>query len=162
MNEYYFKAILELTKKSKDVFVKDFVTLQIDLFNTKAALRAQSIDELNPELIYVEGGTITLKELATTEKILTTVLKIGGEKRWTKAIEEFQKTGNFNILEKTADDYTVEFLKVKSGDTCSSAPLFAYFQAKKSNAQTIMAILVAKRSGMPEKELRTILRRLYS
>ena len=162
MNEYYFKAITELTKISKDNFVKAFVTLQIDLFNTKAALRAQSIDELDSELIFVEGGTITLKELESTEKILITVLKIGGAKRWTKAIEEFQKTGNFNVLEKTADDYIVEFLKQKSSDTCSSAPLFAYFQAKKSNAQTIGAILVAKRSGMHEKELRTILRRLYA
>ena len=161
MNEYYFKAIEDIAKNTKEPFIKDFVALLIDLFNTKAALRAQSIDEVDPKRLYATGGTIPQTNLETAQKILESVQCIGGKKRWVRAIEEFENTGNYNILEKTADDYTVEFLRERSMNTCSLAPLFGYFQAKKNNAQIIGAILVAKRSGMNEKELRTILRRLY-
>lgn len=161
MNLYYFVVIKELARLSKDAFVKEYVRLQVDLFNVKAALRALTLQEVSFADIYVQGGSIALNNLETEESILLQTKNIGGEKKWAEAIAVFKETRNYYPLEKIADDHIGEFLKEKNIDVFTSAPLFSYFHAQKNNAQTIGAIIAAKQSNMPEKELRKILRRLY-
>jgi len=121
-----------------------------------------SINKTGIKNIFITGGTIYKKDLEDKKNILEQYKKLGGEKVWDEAIKEFEKTGDFSLLERTADEYTLSYLKEKSADIMSPAPLFAYFSAKKNNAQTIRAVMVAKQAGLPERDLRIILRRLYA
>lgn len=161
MNEFYFKTIKAIALASKDMFVQDFVKLQIDLFNVKAALRAQTLENIDPKMVFVPGGTFSRKDLDKKKSVLESLKKVGSEKEWTDAIALFEKTNDYTHLERAADEHVVQFLKSRSTQLFSPAPLFAYFTLLKGNAQLIGAIIVAKRSGVDEKELRTLLRRVY-
>ena len=161
MNKNYFRSILGLAEKSKYPFIIKFVTLLIDLFNIKASLRADTLEKLEQKDVYVQGGTISQEELALKDNIIKLLHRFGGEKQWLSAIEESEKTGKCSALEKVADEYVSSFLKKESLLVFTPASLFSYFYAQKNNAQIIGAILIAKKTGMREKGLRTILRRLY-
>lgn len=162
INRHYFKAIQAIAAESNDAFVSKFVTTLIDLFNLKAALRAEAIDGIEVRDVLAHGGSYTLTELEQKENVFKLLARFGGEKLWTEAIEHFNNTGKYNRLEKIADEYISDFIKEESLSVFTSASLFSYFQAQKNNAQIIGAILVAKEAGMEEKELRTILRRLHA
>jgi len=162
MNTNYFKAIKEIAQKFNNKFINEYVSLLVDFFNIESTLRIFSLQNTAIKDIFVQGGQVTKKEMENKNQILELYKKFGGEKLWTESIKNFKETGDFSMLEKTADDYTVSFLKEKSLGLMSPAPLFAYFSAKKNNAQTIRAIMVAKQAGLPERDLRIILRRLYA
>lgn len=162
MNIFYFKNIKQIAKNSKSSFVRELTRLKTDLFNIETALRSHSLKLFDYKKVFVSGATFSLNDLKDKKLILNSLRKIGDEKMWRPAIEEYEKTGSYVLFEKTADDHVALFLKEKSWDIFSIAPVFSYFIAQKRNAQIIGAILTAKRSGMKEKELRTILRRIYT
>lgn len=162
MNYYYFKAIKDIAQKFNNKFVNDYVSLLIDFFNLEASLRSLSLKDKGMNGMFVYGGRFRKKDLENKNQILENYKKIGGEKLWSDPIKNFKETGDFSLLEKVAEEYTVSFLKENSASIMSPAPLFTYFAAKKNNAQTIRAIMVAKEAGLPEHDIRVILRRLYS
>ncbi len=162
MNIHYFKAIKDIASTHKNNFVNEYVSLLVDFFNLESSLRLLSLNKMGVKNIFITGGTVYKKDLEGQKNILEQYKKLGGEKVWDEAIKEFEKTGDFSLLERTADEYTLSYLKEKSADIMSPAPLFAYFSAKKNNAQTIRAVMVAKQAGLPERDLRIILRRLYA
>jgi V/A-type H+-transporting ATPase subunit C len=161
-NTYYFEAIRTIAQQSKDAFTQEYVTLLIDLFNIKAALRSHALEGIELKDVYIEGGTLNTYDLESKENILKILYRFGGDKRWVPAIERAEKTGRYNRLEKAADEYVTDFLKEKSTLVFTSASLFSYFNAQKNNAQIVSAILTAKKVGMKEKDLRDILRRRYA
>jgi vacuolar-type H+-ATPase subunit C/Vma6 len=161
MNEYSFNTCKNIALKSKSTFIRDFVALQIDLFNIKAALRVETLQNIDAKSVFVPGGTFSRKDLEKKKDILEGLRRIGGEKLWVDAIAAFEKTQDYTLLEKTADEHTLNFLRARSTQVHSPAPLFSYFAMLKNNAQMIGAVIVAKRSGISEKILRTMLRRVY-
>lgn len=162
MNIYYFRAMRQVALKYSDRFIREYSALLIDFFNLESALRLMRLDAMEQKEIFIYGGMFSRKDIETKKQIFDSYKRLGGEKLWADAISAYDDHGDFSLLEKTAEEYTLEFLKVQSTGLLSPAPLFAYFSAIKNNAQTIRAIVVAKQSGMPEKEIRRILRRLYS
>lgn len=162
MNEYYFKTIKNIALNSKDAFIQSYVVLLIDLFNIKASLRAIIIDGIDTKDVFVAGGTFSRKNLEKKKDILDSLRRIGSEKDWDTAIADYDKTSDHTLLEKSTDEYVSTFLKAQSTQVFSPAPLFAYFSMLKTNAQIIGAVIASKRAGVSEKELRTILRRVYT
>ncbi|MCK5026919.1 MAG: V-type ATPase subunit [Candidatus Pacebacteria bacterium] len=161
MSRYYFESICDISKNSKDPFVKEFVTLLIDLYNVKAALRVPLIPGLEEKHVFIEGGTFKQEDLDTREGSLKQLRKrFGGKGHWSKILEDFNGE-SYVALEKELDQHEMNFLKEKSLIPFSSASLFSYFKAQKNNAQIIGTILTAKRASMKEKDLRTILRSSY-
>jgi len=162
MNTYYFKTIKEIANKTKNKFIQAFVTLLIDTFNIKASLRSIALNEFNEGDVFVEGGTFSRKDIATEESILENIGKIGTPSVWTRAVDHYRTTQNYGLIEKTADEYITQFLIENSREVASPAPLFSYFTRLKNNARIIGAIVAAKRSGMNEKDLRAVMRRVYN
>ena len=163
INIAYFEAIRDYAKRyKKNIFIQKYTRLLIDFFNLEAALRMHTTKRPYTKGVFVEGGTIPYEYLGAPKKIFEEYKRFGGEKLWSEPIKAFEKTGDFSLLERTAEEFVLAFLKEESVSITSPAPLFAYFAAKKNNAQTIRAIMVAKQTGLPERDLRIILRRLYS
>ncbi len=162
MAEGYFHAMYEIAEEVREPFVKRYAVLLIDLYNIKATLRAKHIDGIEIYDVYVKGGSYQKEQLDSEEKILALLSRFGGEKRWSAAIEHLGKTGHYNRIEKLADDYVTEWLREESLDVFTPASLFSFFHGRKNNAQIVQAITTAKQTGMPEGELRAILRALHA
>lgn len=161
MNKGYFKAVKRVAENTKNTFLKRFVTLLIDLFNIKTALRVSVLPDIG-ESMFIAGGSIGEEALDGEDNILNSLSSIGSESMWKDAVEQYRNNGHYALLEKTADDYTLDFLKDESRDMFSIATLFAFFAARRNNAQIVKAAITAKETGMKEAELRIILRKLYS
>jgi V/A-type H+-transporting ATPase subunit C len=161
MNMYYFKAIRDIADRSRDSFLREYVTLLINVFNVKAALRALGIADISQKDVFVRGGSLG-QGLDSKKQILEKLCLIGGERLWIKAIEDYETSGDYTLLEKTSDEYLATYVKEQSLSIFTPASLFSYFTALKQHAQIIGSVLVAKRSGLSEKDLRVILRRVYA
>jgi len=159
---HYFEFIKEIMERSKDSFIKDYVTLLIDFFNIKTAIRLETLSSILNKDVFVSGGRITKSRLQKEEQIFSALKTYGGEAVWSLALEIYRKEKNFALLDKAMEEYALKFLKERSFDLFSIAPLFAYFSAQKNHAQTIRAVMSAKEAGVSEHDIRVILRRLYT
>ncbi|OIO32921.1 MAG: hypothetical protein COZ49_03420 [Candidatus Yonathbacteria bacterium CG_4_10_14_3_um_filter_47_65] len=162
MNTHYFKTIKTIADKTKDTFLRMFVALLVDTFNIKTALRSISLEELAGMETFVDDGTFSKDDLATTDNVFKNIGKIGGVTMWTRVIDHYKTTGNYGLIEKTIDEYITQFLMERGREVTSPAPLFSYFTRLKNNARIIGSIVATKRSGMNEKELRAVMRRVYN
>lgn len=163
IQQAYFSTIGEMAKTSHNSFLQRYVKKLINVFNVLSYLRVMARIEYDTTLthLFVEGGSFTPRELQSTDDALALLKKLGNEKAWQEAIEDYVKTGNFSLLEKASDEHLLDFLNEESFELFTLAPLYAYFTAIKNNAQTIRAIVVGKETGMSERDIRFNLRRLY-
>ncbi len=165
INAHYLKAIgAILFTHSRNVFLSNFITLLIDFFNLITALRIGKLTDTNIKMrdVFVAGGTFKYSELEGEKQVLEQFSRIGGEKYWIDAVKDYRENGDYSLLEKGRDEYIAAFLKSASTDVFSPAPLFAYFTAMKNSVQIIKSVVTAKESGMKERDLRFILRKLYA
>jgi V/A-type H+-transporting ATPase subunit C len=158
---HYFEALREIVKESKDSFLKEYVSMLIDMFNVRSRLRASTLPE-GVTAPFIKDGTISKDKLVSEETALKALHRYGGANAWSEAEQTYLKTGTHALVDKVAQETQLKFLKEASMNLFSLAPLFAYFTALKNNAQIIRAIVVAKEASIPELELRYILRRLYT
>ncbi len=163
INKNYFKAIQSLEPQKTNPFIKKYIKLLIDLYNITSRLRNISLEENGGKApnVFISGGSFSESDLSEKNRILNAFNKMRGEKIWRDALEDFQKTGNFSLIEKTNDEVVLDFLDRESFELFSLAPLFAYFTAIKNNAQIIRAIYVGKTTGVSEHDIRFNLRKLY-
>lgn len=163
ISKKYFEAIKEISEGMKNKFVKDYVSLVIDLFNIISKLRLASLrsEGNNVKDIFVEGGKIMEKDLRNEKDILEKIKKIGNEKRWLEALDHYKKTNNYALLEKETEDLKIDFLKERSQEIFSIAPLFSYFMAKINDTSIIKAVISGKYLGIPERDIRFSLRKIY-
>lgn len=161
-NSEYFKCRKQIADEVKDEFVSTYVRLHIDLFNLKAALRSFAINGIEVEDVCVSGGSYDCKELESPEHVFSKLARFGGEARWSGAIEHFKKTGYYNQFEKVADEHIAGYVHEESRAIFTPASLFLYFREIENDGQIIRTVLTAKQSGMPEKELRGILREVHT
>jgi len=165
INTHYFKAIQDiLFTYPRNIFLRQFVILLIDLFNLTTALRLEKLPDtkIKSRDVFITGGTFKESELEGEKQILEQFGRIGGDKYWAEQIKNYKETGDYSLMEKVRDEYIANFLKNASFDVFSPAPLFAYFTAKKNSVQIIKSVMTAKERGMKEEDLRFILRRLYA
>lgn len=158
INKQYLLAASEY----KHPFVKEYVTILIDLFNLKSQLRLKTSHEKHPKDIFIQKGSFVKKDTEDKTKILKLLSRFGGDAIWKKAIEKFTDHGDYSLLDRASEEYLSLWLKTKSFELFSPAPLFEYFNAKKNNAQLINSIYAGKKVGIPENDLRTWLRKLHT
>lgn len=160
-NFYYFLAIKEIASKNKDRFVKRYVELLIDNHNLISGLRhfAHRANDQNPSPVHMPGGTFSPKDLQNIDAILDRLSNLDNRTEdWKEPVAAYRQHGSYAELEKLLDDRLSRFLKQQSQNIFSSAPLFAYFHAKKNNVQLIRTILIGKKSGLSEYEIKKLLR----
>ena len=165
MDKHYLEAALALAGQVRDPFVSEYVRIQIDLFNLRANLRNKAAPQDGaPEgpVVFVRGGSIPPANLEKTEDILVRLSHFGGDALWKDAVTTFRNTGDFTLIDKAADDYRMRWLKQKSIDLHSPAPLFAYFANVIENVQFVRAVATAKYVGLSEKILRDLVRTSFS
>lgn len=163
MNVWYFRTIAEWSQDEKNIFIQEYVTLLIDMFNLRTRLRTVSFREGTPlPEVFISGGNVAEEHMKTREQIMGAFSRFGGERYWKDALEEYEKHESFVMIERAVDDYFLKFLREQAIDVFSPVTLFAFFWARRNNAQLIQTVMTAKEAGVSEGEIRYVLRRLYT
>jgi len=159
----YFNMLAEVKKNTTYQFVKEYITLRIDFYNIKTALRyIYFLQEQYPARMHVTRGTVSATMLDTEQNCIQALNRFGGEHRWKEALQNFQQKKESVFLDRMIDEYILEWLSFWSKkDPFSPASLFFYFYAHKNNIQIARALVTAKANGIPEDELRIIMRKKF-
>lgn len=162
MDRHYLAYAIQKAHELENEFLISYITLQIDLYNLRARLRAANGDGENTiEVKHVSGGIIPQNSVNKADDILARLTKFGGESMWKEAIEAYKTSGDFTLLDKTTDDYVMQWLKRQTIDLHSPAPMFGYLANVKENVQFIRAVGIAKYVGLSEKLLRDMVRKSF-
>lgn len=164
MDHHYLIYAVQKAAEINNPFLNQYITLLVDLYNLRARLRAASLSEegvpLNVQ--HVSGGTIPPHNLDRQEDILSRLSKFGTEALWKDAVDAYKERGDFTLIDKTSDDYTMKWLKGQTVDLHSPAPMFGYLANVKENVQFIRAVGIAKYVGLSEKLLRDMVRKSFT
>jgi len=156
----YFAHLLTLAQSSKDEFALRYARALIDMHNIKMLARIHTHPGLTNNATFVPGGTV--EQTTLDDPVLPgRYERYGGVTQWKHAIQQVLTNAAVASLEKVADDALTQWIKLRSMARDDAADVLSYFHAVKNNAQIVSAIYKAKRSGMPERALRTALRSLY-
>lgn len=163
MNTWYFRTIHEWAQKEDNGFLREYVALTVDLFNLRTRLRVLAFGDATPlPELFISGGTLLRQDMETREQVFEAFARFGGEGYWKEALSEYEEKRSFAALERLADDFVLTFLRSRTVDVFSPVTLFAFFWARRNNAQLIQTVMTAKEVGTSEKEIRYVLRRLYT
>lgn len=164
MNRGYFRAARRVADEVAEPFLRAYVTRVIDLYNLATQLRLLTLPlNIDKDAVFMAGGSLQRAQMATREAILGHYARMGDAQTFQQAIDAFEQTGDFAVLEKAVDDALVAFVKKHAMvQTFSFVPVFGYFLAHRNNTQIVKTVIAAKESGMDEQTLRRLLRKLYT
>lgn len=134
-----WKIILSKSKEIKNIFLEEFLKMQIDFLNIK-----------NFPDIFIPGGKLR-KELFKEEK---SVLE--------KKILLFYPRLDPEDLEKSTDNLLTDYLKKAKTYSFGIEPLIAYLFAKESEAKNIKLLLLGKLNNINPSILKENLRETYA
>lgn len=168
IDQEMFQELYRLALSEKRKFLKEFVTMSIDMANLKIFLRAKFLgkgtDFLTESLI--DHGQIPKKlflslisdswEGIVSRVRATKYASVFGE-GWREAIER----GSLNHFDTVADNFLLAFAKQGKRVSIGPAPIFGYLLAKESEIRTIRIILIGKLAGLSTKVLKERMRTLY-
>jgi V/A-type H+-transporting ATPase subunit C len=163
-----YKAMYQLAQKSKNKFLQDFITAQIDMINIKSFLRIKEAGLGRDYLIKVllPHGDI---EIDYYSKYLDDSLDAFRDSLWSKdfhsvleeGLESYSRTKTLTKLEKLADDYIFNIAKKGKYIAFGIEPLVGYLMAKENEAKIIRIIMVGKMNNIPNEIIRERLRDVY-
>lgn len=173
LENQFFTLTKDISKKSKDEFIKEYWRTMVDIKNIKAAIRAKKLGDSVRDInaLFAEEGHVSIQTLlqyigtendAEAESLLTEGIK---RTKYIDAVshglETYEKESSLLTLEIELDNFLVNYLKQAKRMVFGAGPLFAYFLAKKNNAQIIRAIMVGKLNKIEENRIRKLIRQLY-
>lgn len=164
LDKKFFALVSQINKKIGSSFVREFLTLSIDIANLKTFFRMNQLEmiDLISEAIIPGGSVPTELFNHDQEKFLEEISSTKYFKTVKSGMEYYQKTGSFLELEKELDNMIVELMQQGRRVAIGAEPLFAYFWAKKNNAQIIRSIMIGKINHVEDQEIRNQMRKLYS
>lgn len=169
LDKLMFDRMIELGEIVGNDFIMHYLRLSIDYYNLKTMLRVKGMEKGTGFLqeAFVPGGLTDLKVMIVHYDKTPEQLKTAFYYRYfgdliSAGIENYQKTGNFSLLEKLFDDSLIE--ETKKVKTIAFGPeiLFAYLLSKENEARQIRIMVTGKNNGIKTDILRERLRDNYA
>ncbi len=157
----FFEAASRIAQKQKNRFVLDFVTSCIDRQNILIAFRFLLRDKSAESVPFLPGGTISQHALSDDMEHFGTHLPFVWKEAVLAGKQDFEKTGNLAILENKLSEVIMDLLGVAKVVIDGPEPLIAFFWKKHHNSQILRTLLVGKRAGISEENIRHILPKVY-
>ena len=163
---YVDNAMLAATEdtagKSGNAFIKRYADLVCDTANLKAAYRcaAAGRGESFIENALYNGGTLNEPELAKAAEGGVSALCEYVETTRYDGLAEQMKAGAA-ALEKRCDDEIMRLMDEARFDSFSSAPIIAYYYAKRTEIDAVRLILSGKLNRLGDNMIRERVRRTY-
>lgn len=163
-----YNAMYRLAQKSRNKFLQDFISAQIDMMNVRSFLRIKEAELGRDYLIKVllPHGSLDIDYFG---KYLDDSLDVFRDSLWSKdfysvleeGLESYARTKTLTRLEKLADDYIFSIAKKGKYVAFGIEPLVGYLMAKENEAKIIRIIMVGKMNNIPNDIIRERLRDVY-
>ena len=169
VEKYYFKNLVNLSKKIDVKVITDYVKGLIDFQNiiTLFRVQKQNRDAKFLDSVIFEGGTISKDKIVaslndSSETILNKFKKEKLGPYLVKGVEVFNETKRLSEFEKTSDNYLMELNKESKYIVFGPEPLFTYLVAKEREINAIRLIMVSKINNISSEKIRERLRDTYA
>ena len=169
VEKYYFKNLVNLSKKIDVKVITDYVKGLIDFKNiiTLFRVQKQKRDAKFLDSVIFEGGTISKDKIVaslndSSETILNKFKKEKLGPYLVKGVEVFNETKRLSEFEKISDNYLMELNKESKYIVFGPEPLFTYLVAKEREINAIRLIMVSKINNISSEKIRERLRDTYA
>ena len=169
VEKYYFKNLVNLSKKIDVKVITDYVKGLIDFQNiiTLFRVQKQNRDAKFLDSVIFEGGTISKDKIVaslndSSETILNKFKKEKLGPDLVKGVEVFNETKRLSEFEKISDNYLMELNKESKYIVFGPEPLFTYLVAKEREINAIRLIMVSKINNISSEKIRERLRDTYA
>ena len=169
VEKYYFKNLVNLSKKIDVKVITDYVKGLIDFQNiiTLFRVQKQNRDAKFLDSVIFEGGTISKDKIVASlndspETILNKFKKEKLGPYLVKGVEVFNETKRLSEFEKISDNYLMELNKESKYIVFGPEPLFTYLVAKEREINAIRLIMVSKINNISSEKIRERLRDTYA
>ncbi len=155
-------AVEDAARESGDMFLKRYADLLCDTANLKAAYRcaASGRGEAFIENALYPGGTLNIKELIAVSRDGINALCEYVAKTRYGAMADSMKTGAAALEKKCADEI-MRLMDEAKFDSFTSAPIIAYYYAKRTEIDAVRLILSGKLNRLDDNMIRERVPRTY-
>ncbi|MFZ5985679.1 MAG: V-type ATP synthase subunit C [Bacillota bacterium] len=163
-----FSQMKEVSRASGNKFLKDLVTVLIDLANIKVFLRVKNLRKSWDFLqkILVPDGSIDnrvyVENLDAPLDNFIDALKFSQYGVFMEeGIESFKTTGSLTKFEKLSDNFIISFAKKAKYISFGIEPLIGYLMAKETEIKNARIVMVGKINNISSEIIRERLREAY-
>ncbi len=168
LDKSLYRVIFDIASHSKNPFLKEYLSTQIDLTNIRSFVRIKAIGYGRDYLskVIIENGNIDISffDRNFDEPIDTLADKLLSTK-YQKVVEEglesYAATRTLTKYEKLADDFVFEIAKKGKYVAFGIEPLVGFIMAKENEIKIIRIVMVGKINQIPNELIRERLRDVY-
>ncbi len=166
LDKQYYRRSLSVSKKIKNLFIDEYLRISIDISNIKQFFISYILSKEKKEFsdTMLPGGYIKVGDylkMGSIEDLLNYSKKTSYAETIKAGYESYSKDNSLLELEKLLDNLVIKHLEQSKIIPFGPEPLYAYFLAKRNNAQIIRSIMISKINNIDENSLRKTLRKLY-
>lgn len=168
LDRRFCEIINKLSEESGNPFLDEFTNKYIDLKNIELFMRLkiQDREETLLEKGFINGGT--LEKYRFVDAFRKDIADFAENLKHTNyaqivrdAVKGYEEDKSFVQLDKLSYDHLNNYIQSAKRIALGPEPIFAYFWAKKNNAQIIRSIMVGKLNEVPPENIRKMIRNLY-
>jgi len=163
-----FMQMKETSEKSQNKFIKDLVTLFIDVANIKVFLRIKTLNKTWDFLqkVLIPGGSIDsklyIKNLENSIDSFIDALQFTSLGAFLQdGLESFKTTGTLTKFEKLSDNLILDYIKKAKYIPLGIEPLVGYLMAKEMEIKNARIVMVGKINNISNEVIRERLREAY-
>jgi V/A-type H+-transporting ATPase subunit C len=168
VDKRFCRIINDISEKSGNKFLDEFTNKYIDLKNIELFMRLkiQGREEDLLEKGFIDGGV--LEKYRFTDSFRKDIADFAESMRHTdygdiirEAVKGYEEDKSFVKLDKLTYDHLNNYIQSAKRMALGPEPVFAYFWAKKNNAQIIRSVMVGKLNDVEPDHIRKMIRNLY-
>lgn len=163
-----FKQMKDASIKSGNAFIKDLVTLLIDLANIKVFLRVKALNKTWDFLqkVLIPEGSISSKVFIqnldnSLDSFIEAIKFTSLGEFLEEGIESFKTTATLTKFEKLSDNLILNYVKKSKYISLGIEPLVGYLMAKEMEIKNARIIMVGKTNNISNEVIRERLREAY-
>ena len=158
-----FVELARLGRESKSTFLRDLASLQVDIANLKALLRARlaGVPAKDALEAVLEGGNLPAATLADLYE--TPLSDIGARLAALPFLSAIPASefADISQLDVVADNLVVEHLRRARLVPFGAEPVIAYVMGREAEVRAVRTLLLGRLAGISTEVLRARLRNLY-
>lgn len=163
-----FKHMKETSIKSGNKYIKDLVTLLIDLANIKVYLRVKTLGKSWDFLqkVLIPEGNINIKLFIENldnplDNFIDALQFTSLGSFLQEGIENFKITGSLTKFEKLSDNFIIAYVKKAKYVSLGMEPLVGYLMAKEMEIKNARIVMVGKINNISNEVIKERLREAY-
>lgn len=168
LDRYCYGDMVKAADKTRNDFVRGYVSRLIDMINLKSFVRTRAIGKSWDffSKLFVPGGNIAERIFVSNfeeslDQMADKLMPFGIGQPLAAGAEELNQNGRFTNLEKSLDDNLMDYVRNAKYISFGIEPLIGYLVAKEADIKTARIIMAGKLSDLSSERIRERLRKTY-